>query len=620
MLITAISLLPLSAAALAASLAWVAWREWRGGNRIVLFFLLLNIATFLWSASYAIELNLTSPAVLDVAPVGSAAYFLFVIEMLGIAAAPTYWFLFCAAYARKSRWVDGWRLWLAHVPMIYTLAVMVTNPLHQLFVSHAGQGVPSTYGPLAIPHLLGTQVLVVWGIWLIVTASWRRGTPASRRQAVVLAVASLMPFLGGMAWALRSVLGLPLTVNPVPILFSVLNLVLLYQVLRHGFGDIVSVAARQAFHTMADAVLVINADGFLVASNPAAELLLPEVKTGKRLREVAPAIAERAEECLSTDEYLEFELEVADTVQWGRVRRTLDRRDASLGCIILLTDVTDLRAAQSGLEKTNAELQQRVHELAEANTELDEVTHAKSLFLASMSHELRTPLNSIIGFSGVLLQGLAGEINPVQRRQLKMISSSGKRLLAQVNDILDLTRIESGKVTVSLESTALRPVLDSALDQTNPFAQEKGITLTLRTPAEDVTVVTDAQRLEHILVNLMTNAIKFTDIGGVVLEVVPNGRRAELRVIDTGIGIPEAALGRIFTEFERVEPADGVSRPGTGLGLSICRGLATLIDATLSAESTVGEGSTFTVSVPRDHPSARVGASQVMLKRRRSAR
>ena len=152
MLITAISLLPLSAALLSASLAWVAWRELRRGNRIVLFFLFLNIATFLWSACYAIELNLTSPVVLDVSPIGSAPYFLFVIEMLGIAGAPTYWFLFCAAYARKSRWVKGWRLWLVHVPVIYTFAVTATNPLHQLFVSQSAPGAPSGYGLLAIPH------------------------------------------------------------------------------------------------------------------------------------------------------------------------------------------------------------------------------------------------------------------------------------------------------------------------------------------------------------------------------------------------------------------------------------------------------------------------------------
>ena len=613
LVIRAVSLLPFAAAVLAAFLAVSSLRLATRGNRMGVFFLLLNLATTLWLFFYAVELNLDLPVVLDIMPIGSSAYFIYVLEILGLAAAPVYWFLFAAAFAGKRTWIQGWRLWLAQAPLLYTVLVAATNPVHQLFVSQPTPGGPADYGPLAIPNLIATFVLVAWGTALLVRTVWRPGTQMRRQQAVILAFAAIMPFLGGIAWALRHVLGLPIAVHPVPILFALLNSVLLYQVFHSGLAELVPVAALQAFKTMSDAALAISEESVLVALNPAAEKLLPGIEPGIFVRDIDSPIARAITgHIASKAEHAEFELSVGNRILWGRFRRTLNRQGAVVGCTVLMTDVTELREAQAQLEDLNHQLRHRVRQLDVAHSraedrgaqlaltvqKLEEASQAKSRFLANVSHELRTPLNAIIGFSGLMIDGLTGDLTDEQRRQIGMINSSGRRLLGLIGDILDLSRIEAGRVEVRIGRVDVRKLLESVVVQSGAMCSDKGLYLNVEIPDGDVTVRSDATRLEQILVNLVVNAIKYTETGGVTVAVVPYENRLELTVSDTGLGIPPDSLERVFEEFERVEAIERTSESGVGLGLSISKKLADLIGARIDVESRLSEGSVFTISLP----------------------
>ncbi len=341
--ISTASVLPFAAAALSAYLAYRTLAGGRMGNRTTLFFVLLNFGIMVWSLFYAIELNMVRGPVVDIAPIGSVEYLVYALQIIGLAAAPTYWFLFAASYSRRYSWVYGWRMWMVHVPMAYTIIVALTNPLHQLFIAHSGLGQPVTYGPFAIPHQIGTFVLVAVGTFWVVQRVARPGVDTTTRQAIVLGATAMLPFLGGLAWALRHPLGLPLVVNPLPALFAVLDTVILHQVVNRGFADVVPTAAMQAFHAMSDAMIVVDESGVVMAVNPAAELVLPHIQTGVLLGDISPEMAQYAEGfIISQHGYAEFRLSTPAGNYWGRFRQTLNNRGQQVGFVVLLTDITEL--------------------------------------------------------------------------------------------------------------------------------------------------------------------------------------------------------------------------------------------------------------------------------------
>ncbi len=261
----------------------------------------------------------------------------------------------------------------------------------------------------------------------------------------------------------------------------------------------------------------------------------------------------------------------------------------------------ETRALNEELASTNEELASVNQELTVTNEELQAATTAKSEFLANMSHELRTPLNSIIGFAGVMLQGLTGELTDEQRGQLTMIRRSGERLLALISDILDLSRIESGRAAVKPSGFSLDDLVASAVGIVQPMADEHRIELRVIAQRDGVLLRTDEQKVHQVLVNLLANAVKFTDHGSVSLEVsTPSESTVVFKVKDTGVGIAPEDLAEIFDEFVQL-PRDGAKPEGTGLGLAISRRLAMILGGTLTASSVVGEGSTFALVLPRDY-------------------
>ncbi|HHS96492.1 MAG TPA: GAF domain-containing protein [Chloroflexi bacterium] len=247
----------------------------------------------------------------------------------------------------------------------------------------------------------------------------------------------------------------------------------------------------------------------------------------------------------------------------------------------------------------NARLYQEAVETAERLKEIDRL---KSQFLANMSHELRTPLNSIIGFSRVILKGIDGPITEMQRQDLEAIYNSGQHLLGLINDILDISKIEAGKMELDFKPVDLKEVIHGVMSTAIALVKDKPIELQQSVPADLPTIIADERRVRQILLNLVSNAAKFTDEGFIRVEVTYDDEYVTISVSDTGIGIPEDKLPKIFEAFTQVDASPSRKYGGTGLGLTITKSFIELHGGEIWVESEVGKGSTFTFRLPIQGP------------------
>ncbi|MDH5325625.1 MAG: PAS domain-containing sensor histidine kinase [Gammaproteobacteria bacterium] len=230
-----------------------------------------------------------------------------------------------------------------------------------------------------------------------------------------------------------------------------------------------------------------------------------------------------------------------------------------------------------------------------AINDAEKANMAKSDFLSNMSHELRTPLNSIIGFTGIIRSGMAGPTNEIQNKQLKMVDDSARHLLELINNILDLSKIEAGKSQVEWSRFNVWELLDDTMEQVKVLYVEKGLDLQTESRQEIIEIRSDRQKLYQILLNLLSNALKFTEQGGVSVSCKTRNKDLVIEVKDTGIGIPEKHLSLIFDAFQQGDSGDSRMHEGTGLGLAISQKFTQMLNGHISITSRVGEGSCFTV-------------------------
>lgn len=286
-----------------------------------------------------------------------------------------------------------------------------------------------------------------------------------------------------------------------------------------------------------------------------------------------------------------------------------DRDGAVIGTTSLGEDITDQKRAEAALLAHAADLERRVEErtalLRETNEDLAQAVEraqaadrAKSAFLSAMSHELRTPLNSVIGFTGVLLGGMAGPLQPQQEEPLRIVQRNGRHLLDLINDVLDLSKIEASEMRLAASPFDLVQSLREAMESLAPAAAAKGLELVQSCAVETLPMTGDRRRVAQILLNLLSNAVKFTEKGSVTLALARGKDQVHLAVRDTGPGIPAKDLPRLFTEFEQLDEGLARRNEGTGLGLALSRRLARLMNGTIEVESQLGLGTTFTLTLP----------------------
>jgi len=267
-------------------------------------------------------------------------------------------------------------------------------------------------------------------------------------------------------------------------------------------------------------------------------------------------------------------------------------------------DMADtVQQRETDLKQLNATLELRVDErtkdLRKANALAQESVRLKSEFMSTMSHELRTPLNAIIGFCGIMLEGMGGEIDDDARHMLERVNGNSTRLLSLINEVLDLAKIEAGRLELVSEPMSVRALVERWRSQTAVLAEQKGLSFNVEIdPRLPEKLYGDPERLTQIAVNLLSNAFKFTEKGGVNLVLGRLDGAWLIQVSDTGIGIPPHAINYIFDEFRQVDGSSRRMYGGSGLGLSIVRHLSRMMNGSVSVTSDLGKGSVFTVKLP----------------------
>lgn len=336
---------------------------------------------------------------------------------------------------------------------------------------------------------------------------------------------------------------------------------------------------------------------------------------------LVPEIIPEASQALVISKYKEA-IETKHPVHWEEISEypsgtkygevtvspAFDANGVSTQLVGTVHDITERKQADAELAKYREHLEQlvekRTEELAKKNAELEktnlrlqEVDRLKSVFLASMSHELRTPLNSIIGFTSIILQGMTGPVNDEQKKQLIMVKHSANHLLDLINDILDTSKIEAGKVDLILEEFKFNDVIQEVAESFATAAREKNLALIVESP-RDILLYSDRRRIKQILLNLISNAIKFTEKGSVRIGAKVANDRLECNIIDTGKGIAAEDIPRLFQPFQQVDLSLIKKYQGTGLGLYLCKRLLDLLGGSISVKSKLDQGSTFTFRVP----------------------
>ncbi|PKQ15593.1 MAG: hypothetical protein CVT67_08700 [Actinobacteria bacterium HGW-Actinobacteria-7] len=366
---------------------------------------------------------------------------------------------------------------------------------------------------------------------------------------------------------------------------------------------------RALLDEVPDLILVVSVtDGSVADANDAAARVLGVPKgdlAGRDIHEVLPEALLRSIDPLLAGEGMRLVAE--STLGTPAIAYEISARHVDFGgghyVVVIGRDITERKRTAKLLEdhrrQLEFEVERRTAALSETVIHLREAADVRNRFLAKMSHELRTPLNSIIGFSGVMLQGHAGDMTEEAIRQLSMINDSGKHLLTLINEVLNYSRIEQGSIEVDCESFNGGDVVRRAVHMLEHEAKRRGLVLTERICDECPVIYSDPGKVTQVLTNLIENGLKYSSAGGVTVHADPDDRGGiVVKVIDTGQGIAASDIDIIWHEFRQLPRPEGALSEGIGLGLAISARLAEAIGAELTVESQVGVGSTFTFRVP----------------------
>jgi PAS domain S-box-containing protein len=480
-------------------------------------------------------------------------------------------------------------IWLNVISDGVIAASYCTVPVFLFFVAGKRKDLKFHWGFLAFSAFIlacaTTHLMDIWTIW----------NAMYRLDSVMKAVAALIS-------AITAALLFPLIPSLLhlssPVQLALANESLASEVeLRKRMGTVLE---RQAglLELAHDAIMVRDLDGRIEFWNGGAENLYgwsKQVAEGRIKHELLKTVFPEPVE--------EIRRRLIETGYWeGELQHS--KRDGStmiVSSLWVLRRVDDGRIEVLEINRDITPQKRFEKALLEKNVELEKANQAKDRFLASMSHELRTPLNAIIGFTGTLLMRLPGPLNPDQEKQLRIVQTSGRHLLSLINDLLDLAKIESGKIELRREPVNCRDVLNEIANYLRPMAESKDIVLSIDAPSNELFVETDRRALHQILLNLANNAVKFTHEGSVQLRVrgkaMGSGAVVEFAVIDTGIGIRAEDQDKLFQAFSQLDASSDTCHQGTGLGLHLSQKLAQLLAGRITFQSDFGNGSTFKLTL-----------------------
>ncbi|MFL5807814.1 MAG: histidine kinase N-terminal 7TM domain-containing protein [Roseiflexaceae bacterium] len=579
--------LPLAITALISIfLAVYAWRRRPAPGAVIFAVMMLAVAE--WALGYALELGSADlPSLLFWAR----------MEYLGIVTGPVAALLLALAYTGRDWWLNGRRLALLALIPLLTLLLVWTNDFHRLVWSSVrlvNDGrftrLDVSYGAWFLVHVAYSYLTMLIGMILVFQAFVRSARPY-RGQAAVLVLSWAAPLIGNILYISR--------INPFPYLdltpfaFTLAGLLWAWGLFHFHLLDIVPVARDAIIESMSDAVIVLDVRQRIVDLNPAAQRILqraPREVIGQPAGQILSARLDLVERYRDVTE-ARAEIALGDQAQCYydlRISPLYDRQHHLSGRLIVLRDITDRKQVEQ--------------ELYRAKEAAETASRAKSTFLANMSHELRTPLTSILGYSELLQVRACSRGYDDFLTDLDQIRSAGNHLLALINDILDLSKIEAGRIELYLETFDVSALVNYVASTVRPLFERNDNSLELHCPDTLGKMYADMTRVQQILFNLLSNAAKFTERGTINLTVARETDGDDdwfsFQFADTGIGMTPEQIQGLFKDFTQADASTTRKYGGTGLGLALSARFCWMMGGAITVESQAGKGSLFTVRLP----------------------
>ncbi|MBN2111113.1 MAG: PAS domain S-box protein [Methanosarcinaceae archaeon] len=554
-------------------------------------FSLFLVALAVYSIFYALEI---SSGELE------TALLFYKIQYIGISLIPAFFLLFSLAYTRKKEWITSLtKIAVLFVPLI-TLLLVFTIERHHLFHESTAVSVTGPFYGLEFEpgiyywfHQAYSSILIVLGIFFFFRM-WTQNRNFFSKQLLILIVASVISFL---VYLLYLAGFFPEGVDPIPFVFILGALMICIGIFRYGLFDIAPLARSYLFENVPSAVIILDRKDRVMDVNQFAGkyLDISSDDMGRPVSELLASWPQLLELCSGPDDREKIELKhvFQGRVHWSAADCLYlhDEQGDLRGKMIVLNDITGRKLAEEALIR--------------GKLMAEEANHMKSEFLANMSHELRTPLNAIIGFSHILGEETAGELDETHVKYLANIETAGKHLLDLINDILDISCIEAGKIKLECEEFSVTDALEEVVKLLSALAAKKRINLTIEHISGDTLIYADRQKFKQIINNLLSNAFKFTPENGEVrVSYKLQDDAVQVTVSDNGIGIAEDRLEDIFEPFRQIESSIARKYQGTGLGLAIVKEFVEMHGGYIMVGSEEGKGSRFTFVVKDQKKSA----------------
>lgn len=590
-------------------IALIAWRRRTIMGALPLVF--LSLAAAEWSVAYALEIAFaTTPA----------AIWLARIQYLGIMTLPVAWVLFALTYANlghriNRRLITG----LLAIPLLTQIAVW-TNDLHGLIWPSISL---NTAGPIPIlefGHGIGfwicnlyAHISLAFGVVILLRA-FLQAQGLYLRQVVVFIGGAIAPWLGNGLYVLDLTPWPGLDLSPFG--FSLTAGALAFGIFRLRFLNVVPIARDLVFENMSEGVIVIDEHDRLIDMNRTSQRALGRsvaeligLPIG-RVLESWPYLVEYSQRATYGQHEIEADINGLPRVLNINLSPLYDRGARLRGRLIVWHDITALKQTEAMLRERNEELIALQQSLLLAKDEAEAANHAKGAFLAHMSHELRTPLSAIIGFTDLIRLEQRNRTEPLYTEELSAIKASAQHLLTMINNILDLSKIDSGKLELQNEPFAICDVVQHATSIIRPLVAYNDNNLVVECPANIGLMEGDETKVNQVLLNLLSNAAKFTERGTISLRIWKESASVEavagadprswviFAISDTGVGIAPEHLSSLFKEFTQVHKTARAKRGGTGLGLAISQHFCRLMGGDITVTSAVNQGTTFTVRLP----------------------